>query len=112
MSDIEKMMNQVATKMSFEVIRKEIKPIQEELNKVIEKHQGIGGGMLNTQAIILNSFFPTEKLILNKEEGKDEHYSDLDSFLNSIPEEEKKKLYDETMALFLNQLSSKEGGNS
>jgi len=109
-SDINKLMDQVVTKMSFDIIKKEIKPIQMELNKVIERHQKIGGGKLNTQAIILDSFFAKDELLI-KEGTEETHYSNLDAFINSIPEEEKVKLYNDTMALFLEKMSSDSGEN-
>lgn len=107
-SDINKLMDQVVTKMSFDIIKKEIKPIQVELNKVIERHQKIGGGKLNTQAIILDSFFSKDELLV-KDGTEEAHYSNLDAFINSIPEEEKVKLYNDTMALFLEKMSSDSG---
>lgn len=109
LSDTNEIMNQVVRKMSFEQIQKEVKPIQEELNKVIDKHKNIGGGKLNTQEIILNTFFPTNEPIVRTEEKEVIHFSNLEGFIDSIPADEKKKLYDKTMALFLDQISESEG---
>lgn len=109
LSDTNEMMNQVVRKMSFEQIQKEVKPIQEELNKVIERHKGIGGGKLSTQEIILNTFFPKNEPIVRTEEKEVIHFNNLEGFINSIPDDAKKKLYDDTMALFLDKMSESEG---
>lgn len=109
LSDTNEMMNQVVRKMSFEQIQKEVKPIQEELNKVIERHKGIGGGKLSTQEIILNTFFPKNEPIVRTEEKEVIHFNNLEGFINSIPDDAKKKLYDDTMALFLTKMSESEG---
>lgn len=109
MSDSNKLMNQVVRKMSFEMIQKDVKPIQEELNKVIEKHKSIGGGKLNTQQIILDTFFPKNEPIVRNEKEETVHFSNLESFIDSISDEAKEKLYNDTMALFLNKMSEGQG---
>lgn len=86
-------------------VSKEVNVIQQLVTDLSKKHSGLTGSPGESQKLILDTFFPTDEMLV-KGKGEDtEYYGDFDTFYNSIPQEKKDEIASNLFDRFLKQLN-------
>ncbi|MDI3236429.1 hypothetical protein QK289_15545 [Exiguobacterium antarcticum] len=89
-------------------ISEEVKHIQQLVTDLSKKHKGLTGSPMESQKLILDSFFPTDEMLV-KGKGEDTvYYGDFDTFYNSISQEKKDEITKNIFDRFLKELNVNE----